>query len=152
MVTHRDTDFLHPSKMVDQSGIIDQIRAKTAVVFIRFAMHYKFKDWYSESRFNDFFYNFKRRNSYDSYQTYEYKYEVPGLVERKAFYVGKLECDFGGWYYLCGMFCCLWPYSLWVEKKISRFVVDYLKILTIWWLLWTLTWLSPIEKSKTNIK
>jgi hypothetical protein len=117
--------------MVDESGVIDQIRAITAVVFIRFAVHYKFSDNLSEEKFNNFFRSFKIRHTFDTYQTFTYKYEVPGLVERKAFYVGDLECEFGGWYYLCGMIGCLWPYSMWVEGKISRFVVDYLKILTL---------------------
>ena len=71
------------------------------------------------------------RHMRDAHQTYTYGYRLPGLVERKAFYVGELTCDLKSWYYVFGIFGCLWPYSLWVESKINRFKVDTMKVVTL---------------------
>ena len=111
--------------------MVDRIRAETSVVFIRFAINYKFADALSQKNFDFCYADFKVRNCSDVHQDFSFKYEVPGLIERKAFYVGELQCDFSTWFWCCGMLCLLWPYSLWVESKISRFVVDMMKILTI---------------------
>jgi hypothetical protein len=54
----------------------------------------------------------------------------------------------------------LWPYSLWVESKIERFSIEYMKSLRIWlndqciekiYLLFTLNLISKEKKLKMNI-
>jgi hypothetical protein len=75
--------------------------------------------------------SFRRRNNFDTYQDYTMGYSLPGLIERQSFYVGDLECDYGTWMYLFGLIGLIWPYSLWVESKIARFSIDYMKSLRI---------------------
>ena len=59
------------------------------------------------------------------------KYDVPGLIERKAFYVGSLDCQFKTWFYIFALIGFAWPYSLWVEAKITRFDVETMKVLKV---------------------
>lgn len=54
------------------------------------------------------------RNTRDAHQDFTMKYEVPGLVERKSFYVGNRGCDFNAWFYVFTAIGLIWPYSLWV--------------------------------------
>lgn len=75
--------------------------------------------------------SFKRRHCRDVHQSYTMGYAVPGLIERQAFYVGELGCDYGVWMYIFGLAGLLWPYSLWVESKIDRFSVEYMKSLRV---------------------
>lgn len=58
-------------------------------------------------------------------------YSVPGLIERKAFYVGELNCDYATGFYAFSAFGFIWPYSLWMESKINRFEIDFMKVLKI---------------------
>ena len=71
------------------------------------------------------------RHTRDVHQDFSYGYSLPGLVERKAFFVGELGCNYKLWYYLCGFVGLLWPFSLCVESKISRFDVISMKVVTI---------------------
>lgn len=54
-------------------------------------------------------------------------YVIPGLVDKMAFYVGDLGCNYNCWYYVFALIGLLWPYSLWVESKINRFEVKFMK-------------------------
>lgn len=58
-------------------------------------------------------------------------YNIPTLVEKMAFYVGDLGCNYNFWYYVFAILGLLWPYSLWVESKINRFDVAFLKVVTM---------------------
>jgi hypothetical protein len=58
------------------------------MVFIHFKVGYRFVDTASSNNFNNAYSNFRIRNTYDVHQNYSMNYEVPGLIERKAFYVG----------------------------------------------------------------
>ena len=82
------------------------------MVFIRFFVRYRFNDAISEGNFNNFFMGFKMRHTRDAHQDFAYGYKLPGLVERKAYFVGELSCNYKMWYYLCGVVGCLWPFSL----------------------------------------
>jgi hypothetical protein len=54
------------------------------------------------------------RNTRDSNQDFSSIYETPGLIEKMAFFVGNLNCSYGTWFYIFGIFGLVWPYSLWV--------------------------------------
>ena len=77
------------------------------------------------------FNGFKMRHTRDVHQDFSYKYGLPGLIERKAFVAGELGCNYQLWYYLCGCIGLLWPFSLRVESKISRFDVVSMKVVTV---------------------
>ena len=59
-------------------------------------------------------------------------YNIPNLVEKMTFYVGDLGCNYNCWYYVFTIFGLLWPYSIWVESKISRFDVAFMKVVMMW--------------------
>ena len=65
------------------------------------------------------------------HQEFNFGYSVPSLVERKAFYVGDLEVNFKLWFYVLGALGLVWPYCLWVEKRIRRFEVESMKVITL---------------------
>lgn len=131
VVTHVATEYLTPYDTKDVSGNVDRIRANTNVVFIHFYVRYRFADPQSSNNFERAYYNFKMRHTRDAHQDFSSGYEVPGLIARKAFFVGELSCNFGTWLYVFGFFGLLWPYSLWVESKISRFDVESMKVLKV---------------------
>jgi hypothetical protein len=81
---------------------------------IHFFLNYRFKDEASRGRFEGIYANFKRRNTFDTHQDFTMGYKLEGMVERKAFFVGELDCDLNSWFYVCGMVGCLCPYSYWV--------------------------------------
>jgi hypothetical protein len=54
---------------------------------------YLFEGKQNEHKFNLFYENFKLKNTFDVLQNFTFGYKVPGMIERKAFYVGKLDCD-----------------------------------------------------------
>ena len=113
-MTHRATEHLTPIRTIDESGRADRIRAQANIVFIHFLIAYRFDSLSSSRNYEMRWANFKTRNTFDTYQDFSSKYEVPGLVERKAFFVGELNCSYELWYYIFGMLGMLWPYSLWV--------------------------------------
>ena len=118
-------------KTYDESGAVDRIRADTNMVFIHFLVKHRFDSLQSQQRFDGFYDSFKSRHCFDVHQTYTFGYTLPGLIERKAFYAGELGCNYSLWFHLCGLCGLLWPYSLCVESKISRFVVVSMKVVTI---------------------
>jgi hypothetical protein len=60
------------------------------------------------------FSEFKARNTFDTHQSFNMTYNIPGLVEKMAFYVGDLSCNYNSWYYIFAIIGLIWPYSLWV--------------------------------------
>jgi hypothetical protein len=86
-------------------------------------------DDYSRNRIDEIFHSFKQRNVFDVHQNFGMSYNIPGLVEKMAFYVGDLGCNYNCWYYVFAAVGLLWPYSLWVESKISRFEVSFMKVI-----------------------
>ena len=131
VVTHRATEYLTPLRTIDESGRADRIRAEANIVFIHFMVRYRFDTVLSNRNFEMHFQNFKMRHTRDAHQDFKMKYEVPGLVPRKAFFVGELQCSYNTWYYLCGMVGMMWPYSMWLESKIERFEINNMKVLTV---------------------
>ena len=71
------------------------------------------------------------RHMRDVHQDFSYGYIMPGLIERKAYHAREMGCNYGAMFYLCGIFGLLWPFSLCVESKISRFDVVLMKVVTI---------------------
>lgn len=90
VVTHTATEYLTPYETRDESGKIERIRANTNIVFIHFFVKYRFNDPQSNLNFENAYERFKIRNTRDAHQHFTMGYSVPGLVERKAFYVGEL--------------------------------------------------------------
>ena len=70
-------------------------------------------------------------NRRDQFQDYSCTYEIPGLIDKQAFYAKLPDCKFLHWYFLLGILGLIWPYSLWIESKVDRFSVDLTKILTM---------------------
>ena len=93
---------------------MDRIRANTNVVFIHFKVGYRFVDMLSNNNFNYAYQNFRMRHTFDVHQNFSMNYEIPGLIERRAFFVGDLGCNYKLWLILLGLIGLLWPYSLWV--------------------------------------
>lgn len=114
VVTHTATENLTPRKTVDESGPIDRIHSEKNMVFIHFIILHRFSDSTSQYNFDSFYSGFKMRHTRDAHQDFTYGYQLPGLVDRKAFFVGELGCNLNCWYYVCGLIGLLWPYSLWV--------------------------------------
>ena len=100
------------------------------MIFARFILHYKFADTKSLMIFRQQYDNFKRINTVDDKQNFSYRFVLPDMPERMSFLV-KIDCDLTMWFYVSWALFCVWPYSLWVERKISRFEVNYLKTLTL---------------------
>lgn len=132
VVTHLASQTIVPAYTADISGNIDRISSETSIVFINFIINYKFSNDYSRNKIDELFYNFKRVNTRDDYQDIKMSYNIPNLELKRAFYVGDLGCDYSCWFGLFTMFGLVWPYSLWVESKISRFDVTYTKVVTMW--------------------
>jgi hypothetical protein len=64
--------------------------------------------------FNGFYDSFKRRHTRDVHQDFSYNFVVPGLVQRKTYFIGELNCKYKVWYYILGIVGFLWLYSIWV--------------------------------------
>lgn len=71
------------------------------------------------------------RHTRDTNQDFGFEYRVGGVKERMTFCVEKFGCQFRRWLFLCGGIGCIYPYSLWVEVKSSRYIVDMVKSVTI---------------------
>lgn len=93
---------------------------------------YRFVDENSRRKFDYEWYNFQGRHRYDAHQDYSYNYNLPGLKERMTFYIGMEKPKMGKYLYLFSFLGFLWPYSMFVEAKISRFDIQFMKILTLW--------------------
>ena len=131
VVTHSATEYLTPYETRDESGKADRIRANSFIVFIHFFVKYRFNDPQSSNNFEQAYYSFKMRHTRDAHQDFGMRYEIPGFVERKAFYIGELGCDYSTWFYFFSMIGLIWPYSMWVESKISRFEIETMKVLKV---------------------
>lgn len=110
---------------------MDRIRAQREIVFIHFLVYHRFKTDQSRIRFDQLYASFQAMNRRDQYQNYTCNYEIPGLIDKQAFYAKEPNCKFLQWYFLFGVVGLIWPYSLWIESKVDRFTVDLTKILTI---------------------
>ena len=120
-----------PAYTSDESGNVDRIRSDKNIVFIHFIVNYKFSNDYSRNKIDELYYAFKCANTRDTYQNFNMLYNIPNLVEKMTFYVGDLGCNYNCWYYAFTIFGLLWPYSIWVESKISRFDVAFMKVVTM---------------------
>jgi hypothetical protein len=81
--------------------------------------------------FDRLWYGFKRHNNYDVHQDYAYRYVVPGLVDRITFFIGNKKPNWKGKLRLFTFIGLIWPYSMWIEGKISRYSIKFMKILTM---------------------
>lgn len=127
VVTHTASQAIVPRETHDDSGEVDRIRAEKNIVFMHFLVNYRFTDEYSRQRLDELFYIFKSANTRDAYQDFHMSYDVPGLIEKMTFYVGDLDCNYNCWFYFFTIIGLLWPYSVWVESKINRFEVAFMK-------------------------
>lgn len=48
-----------------------------------------------------------------------------------CFYLGKGKQSYGCWLVFFSIFGFVWPYSMYVESKVSRFDVNYMKVLAL---------------------
>lgn len=56
---------------------------------------------------------------------------VPGMEEEGVYFVGPQKPNLKKWYCFFVMIGMSWPYSLWMESKITRFDVLITKMITI---------------------
>lgn len=98
-------------------------------------MHFKTKHYFIDTKSQDNFFahydKFKLKNKKDSKQDYSYGFTVPGLIERRAFYINKPCCDYLTWMYVFGAIGLLWPFTLFVESRIGRYEVQLIKVATV---------------------
>ena len=107
------------------------MNSNTDIIFVHFGVSYKFADDRSRYVFDSAYQSFRNRHRRDAQQEYSYGYDLPALKSRMTFYVGDEPKN-----YMCGLVVwsilgCLWPYSISVEKNVSRFNVDFMKVLTM---------------------
>lgn len=129
VVTYRNSQQVHPKSTSDDSGDVDNVRAMTTVVFIHYLINYRFADDLSRQNFDYEWYRFKSFNTRDAYQDFRYTYNTPGLVERMTFFIGKKKPNWFGWLIFFSLIGLIWPYSMWIETKISRYTIKFLKVL-----------------------
>jgi hypothetical protein len=91
---------------------------------VHFLKNYRFADVSSRQRFEQNYANFQARQKRDIYQSFSYAYVLPGLIERETFQLGEeSNCSYLRWFYVCGLAGLLWPFSIWLEQRTSRFKV-----------------------------
>ncbi len=56
---------------------------------------------------------------------------VPGLVDRKSFYIGENKPNWGQKIKKWSVIGLVWPYSMWIESQISRYNISFMKVLTM---------------------
>ena len=107
--------WLNPRNAESHINTAEIKKCVTSVNNLQFIIGYRFVDTHSNNNFNYAYSNFRSRNTRDSLQNFSMNYEVPGLIERKAFYVGKLDYNYKAYLIFFGLIGLLWPYSLWFE-------------------------------------
>ena len=90
-----------------------------------------FEDGKSEANFNRSFDMFKQRHRMaDRLHNYRCTFRLDGLAERKAFQLEDFSCNALAFYIIFTALGLTWPFSMWFESKVSRFVINYKKMLT----------------------
>ena len=129
-MTHTATENISPRETFDDSGSVDQVRALTNIIFIHFITSYRFKDEGSRYYFEKQWEYFRNRNHRDIHQDYSYTYVMPGLKERMTFYIGDEPEKYRCRLIVASIFGCIWPVSMAIEDKVSRYNINIMKILT----------------------
>lgn len=65
------------------------------------------------------------------HQDYSQNFVIPGLVARVCFYVGERPKNYRCLLVFWAFFGMVWPYSMFLEGKISRFDIDYMKVVSL---------------------
>ena len=111
--------------------MVDQVRAMTEIIFVHNKVNYRFKDEYSRATFQDLWYSFQARHRRDVHQNYSQNFVLPGLKPRVTFYVGNEPKNYTCYMVLWALIGMIWPFSMWVEGKISRFDIEYMKVVAL---------------------
>ena len=129
VVTHTATENITPVDCKDESGHIEEIIEKKSVIFLKYESRYLFVDQRSENLLHSSFENFKRYNNRDVHQDSSFKFIIPGMVERLAFFTRKpITTEY---FYIFGILGMAFPYCLWLESTISRYTIQITKRLTM---------------------
>ena len=131
VVTHTATETILPRECYDESGAVDQVRAVTEVIFIHNRVNYRFKDDYSRNQFQSLWYSFQARHRRDVHQNYSQNFVLPGLKARVTFYVNNEPRNYTCYLVVWTLVGMVWPFSMWVEARISRFDIEYMKVVTL---------------------
>lgn len=75
----------------------------------------------SRQRFDQHWYSFQSRHRRDVHQDYTQQFILPGLRSRLTFYVGESPSNVKCWFIVSSIFGLIWPYSILMEKKLSRY-------------------------------
>lgn len=103
----------------------------TEIVFVHNKVNYRFVDEQSRWKFDSLWLSFMNRNRRDVHQDFTQNFVLPNLKSRMTFYIGESPKDYKCILIVCSLFGLLWPYSMIVEKKVTRYDLEYMKILTI---------------------
>lgn len=92
-------------------------------------VNYKFNSEYSRGQYEYAWISFQNRHRFDVHQDYSQNFVIPGLVARMCFYVGQKPKNYSGWLVFWSFFGLIWPYSMYLESIISRYDIEYMKVL-----------------------
>lgn len=118
-----------PVACQDESGHIEGILEEKSVIFLKYESKYLFTDQRSENIFHVSFDNFKHHHRRDQFQNSSYRFVIPGMIERLAFFTHSPVSS--GYFYLFAFFGMAYPYGLWLEGRIARYTVEITKRLTM---------------------
>lgn len=84
-------------------------------------VNYRFRDEGSRRAFEYAWGSFQNRHRRDVHQNYSQNFTLPGLIARLSFYIGQKPKNYKCIFIFCSIFGLVWPYSMYVESKVSRF-------------------------------
>ena len=94
-------------------------------------VNYRFINESSRQCFEGLWRSFMMRHRRDVHQTYSQNFLLPDVKPKMTFYIGAKPASYRCYLVLWTLVGMAWPFSMWVESKISRFNVEYMKILTL---------------------
>lgn len=101
------------------------------MVFVHNKVNYRFFNDQSRWNFDRHWGYFQSRHRRDVHQDYSQKFVMPGLKARMTFYIGESPKNYKCNLILCSLIGMIWPYSMYVEGKVTRYDIEYMKIVTI---------------------
>ena len=109
--------------------MVDQVKAEAEIIFVHNKVNYRFRDEQSRAIYQRQWYSFQSRHRRDIHQEYSQNFVIPGLKERMTFYIGGEPKNYTLYLVLWTLFGLIWPFSMWIETRINRFDVLYMKVI-----------------------
>ena len=131
VITHTATEKLRPRACRDESGNVGGVNADTTIIFVHNQVQYRFSDERSRGVYYQAWNEFRLRHRRDIHQLYTEKFEVPGMKDRVGFFIGEGKPNFTVPLVLFALIGLVWPFSLVIESRITRFTLNFMKIVTL---------------------